>query len=593
MGASDCNEHGRMNCGVCYQKYVPRGAYRDPLAIEQENAALKQRIETEIEPLREQLAQFKRAVCPVCRRCEGITAEEYWRRHGVCSKKCFDWLSEVREKASRVSIHLGEQANYSASLDALREENAQLRDVQDRVNAARKVLQEGFELDPNAREFDVEYLARAVVERYKHRGEVRDQMCKQYDEQRHRVEQAEKQRDELLTQVTQLQQILEVSDHQSAHQRAKRMREEIESLKSHLADAEQKSQARLQQLNRQGVAFGEQLAELREENAKFRELQRSSDKIREQAIADVCKVVDHYESENCEDLTLAERVKRLINKSLVAQYDSVVKERYEFQQQVEKLTEIIRGAPKLVVDGASVDRSVDEGEVRVFNNAADVAKNYTKQKDDGERAFLKRAAKAIEEEMFGPVCKTCSDTHKMQIEGRGDVPCTRCPVPCQKCGGGGPFCKSTPCDCSCHGHGIEKARVDLRSPKETVDHPPHYQKHPSGLEAIDVCEGLSFCLGNAVKYLWRAGKKGPALEDLQKARWYLERWIGQKYSPDRVEIINAAHETSRMMTRVREADPNSPLGRVLWSIIHDEEWEQLIAVMDQAIADEQAEPRHL
>lgn len=59
---------------------------------------------------------------------------------------------------------------------------------------------------------------------------------------------------------------------------------------------------------------------------------------------------------------------------------------------------------------------------------------------------------------------------------------------------------------------------------DMVNHPPHY-KSASGLETIDVIEafGLNFRLGNTVKYILRAGKKGDRLEDLLKARWYLER----------------------------------------------------------------------
>lgn len=65
-----------------------------------------------------------------------------------------------------------------------------------------------------------------------------------------------------------------------------------------------------------------------------------------------------------------------------------------------------------------------------------------------------------------------------------------------------------------------------------VEHPNHYQSSAHGdarnIEAIDVIEryGLddNFCLGSAAKYLIRAGKKGPALVDLKKARWYLERF---------------------------------------------------------------------
>jgi hypothetical protein len=55
--------------------------------------------------------------------------------------------------------------------------------------------------------------------------------------------------------------------------------------------------------------------------------------------------------------------------------------------------------------------------------------------------------------------------------------------------------------------------------------PPHYKSHPSGVECIQITEHFSFCLGNVIKYVWRAGLKGDALEDLKKAKWYLEREI--------------------------------------------------------------------
>lgn len=60
-------------------------------------------------------------------------------------------------------------------------------------------------------------------------------------------------------------------------------------------------------------------------------------------------------------------------------------------------------------------------------------------------------------------------------------------------------------------------------PAEAVDHPAHYNAHPSGIECIDVVRHMNFNLGNVVKYLWRAGEKDPAkhLEDLKKAAWYL------------------------------------------------------------------------
>lgn len=60
---------------------------------------------------------------------------------------------------------------------------------------------------------------------------------------------------------------------------------------------------------------------------------------------------------------------------------------------------------------------------------------------------------------------------------------------------------------------------------DQVNHPKHYNKHPSGVECIDVAEHMNFCRGNAMKYLWRAGEKSNELEDLKKARWYLDREI--------------------------------------------------------------------
>ena len=59
---------------------------------------------------------------------------------------------------------------------------------------------------------------------------------------------------------------------------------------------------------------------------------------------------------------------------------------------------------------------------------------------------------------------------------------------------------------------------------ENVNHPSHYQQ---GIEAIDVIESwrLNFSLGNVIKYTLRAPYKGKEIEDLEKARWYLDREI--------------------------------------------------------------------
>lgn len=63
--------------------------------------------------------------------------------------------------------------------------------------------------------------------------------------------------------------------------------------------------------------------------------------------------------------------------------------------------------------------------------------------------------------------------------------------------------------------------------KEAINHPDHYGGKDNIYEAIKVIEAwkLGFHLGNTVKYISRAGKKGSTLEDLKKAKWYLDRYI--------------------------------------------------------------------
>lgn len=64
--------------------------------------------------------------------------------------------------------------------------------------------------------------------------------------------------------------------------------------------------------------------------------------------------------------------------------------------------------------------------------------------------------------------------------------------------------------------------------REAVNHPAHYNVHPSGVECITVVEHMGFNLGNAVKYIWRADLKADAFEDLNKAAWYVTREIEKR-----------------------------------------------------------------
>lgn len=81
--------------------------------------------------------------------------------------------------------------------------------------------------------------------------------------------------------------------------------------------------------------------------------------------------------------------------------------------------------------------------------------------------------------------------------------------------------------------------VDITEQKtdhDPVNHPTHYTSHPSGIECIDIAKWYDFCIGNCIKYIWRAGLKKSAtlsdkekeLEDLKKARWYLDKEIQEK-----------------------------------------------------------------
>ncbi len=63
---------------------------------------------------------------------------------------------------------------------------------------------------------------------------------------------------------------------------------------------------------------------------------------------------------------------------------------------------------------------------------------------------------------------------------------------------------------------------------DPVNKPKHYTNHPSGIEAIQMTEHMSFCIGNAIKYLWRADLKNDAIEDMKKAIWYINREIQRR-----------------------------------------------------------------
>ena len=73
-------------------------------------------------------------------------------------------------------------------------------------------------------------------------------------------------------------------------------------------------------------------------------------------------------------------------------------------------------------------------------------------------------------------------------------------------------------------------RKDKEQNTDNVNHPPHYNSHPSGIECIEIARHHNFNIGNTIKYLWRAGLKSEEgmedtdkqVEDLNKAIWYIK-----------------------------------------------------------------------
>jgi len=102
------------------------------------------------------------------------------------------------------------------------------------------------------------------------------------------------------------------------------------------------------------------------------------------------------------------------------------------------------------------------------------------------------------------------------------------------------FGNGAPCACthacridgsilSAEGLAAEDERIAATVAPDPVTHPPHYRR--GKVECIDAIEAatgdgfLQYCKGNAIKYLWRAGLKDDALQDVKKAQWYVARLI--------------------------------------------------------------------
>lgn len=106
---------------------------------------------------------------------------------------------------------------------------------------------------------------------------------------------------------------------------------------------------------------------------------------------------------------------------------------------------------------------------------------------------------------------------------------------------------------------------------DMVNHPPHYNEHPSGIECIRVTERLPFNLGNAFKYVFRHKAKN-GREDLQKAHWYLKRELERDHRPG-IAVYDL--QEANGLARAIAAHEPYPAGAALVAIANDEPAEAL------------------
>ena len=85
---------------------------------------------------------------------------------------------------------------------------------------------------------------------------------------------------------------------------------------------------------------------------------------------------------------------------------------------------------------------------------------------------------------------------------------------------------------------------------DAVNHPSHYTSDESGIECIEITRHMGFCDGNCFKYLFRAGDKIDALEDLKKALWYAD-----EYQKNMNQFVNIwrTWKTRKLINKVANA----------------------------------------
>lgn len=90
----------------------------------------------------------------------------------------------------------------------------------------------------------------------------------------------------------------------------------------------------------------------------------------------------------------------------------------------------------------------------------------------------------------------------------------------------------------------------VHSLADSIHHPKHYTSDDCGVEAIEVTSLLPACISNAVKYVWRCGKKDEDLQELKKALWYINYSIGNDL-PSFVDELSDSLEFQELVEKVK------------------------------------------
>jgi len=101
-----------------------------------------------------------------------------------------------------------------------------------------------------------------------------------------------------------------------------------------------------------------------------------------------------------------------------------------------------------------------------------------------------------------------------------------------------------------YGQIVWKRNVVPSNVSDSVHHPKHYTSDDCGVEAIEVTSLLPACISNAVKYVWRCGKKDEDLQELKKALWYINYSIDNDL-PSFVNELSDSLEYEALINKVK------------------------------------------